>query len=142
MKAKDTNRLNVLRGLIAEITNSAKTSNPITTDLQLLSLLRKRAAAAKSASEEFKAAGRNDLVEKEQMQGYVLEEYAGSVETMSEPDIRDAVKVVVEEVKAAAGGGRFNMGDVLKKILGPGGSLEGKPVDRSTVARLVKQTVG
>ena len=46
MKAKDTPRLNVLRALLADVTNSAKTSNPIKTDMQLLSLLRKRAAAA------------------------------------------------------------------------------------------------
>lgn len=37
MKEKDTNRLNVLRGIIADVTNSAKTSNPIKTDMQLVS---------------------------------------------------------------------------------------------------------
>lgn len=139
MRAKDTNRLNVLRALLAEITNAAKTPNPITTDMQLLSLIRKRSAAAKDAGKEFAAAGRPDLVEREQAQVKVLEEYAGNVETMSEADVKAAVVKVVEAVKAAAE--KVNMGDVLKKLLGPGGVLEGKPVERSEVARIVKQTL-
>lgn len=141
MKEKDTNRLNALRGLLAEVTNQAKTSNPIKTDMQLLALLRKRTAAAKSAGDEFKAAGREDLLEKEEAQVAIFEEYAGGVETMPESDIKNAVTEVVDEVKAVAQG-KVNMGDVLKKILGPGGSLEGKPVDRSEVARIVKQALG
>lgn len=141
MRAKDTNRLNVLRSLISDVNNSTKTSNPIKTDMQLVSLLRKRAAAAKDAGDEFKAAGRDDLVEKEEAQATVLEEYAGSVETMSANDIKDAVNKVIEEAKAVAQG-KINMGDVLKKLMGAGGSLEDKPVDRSEVARAVKQALG
>lgn len=141
MKEKDQNRLNALRGLLAEVTNQAKTSNPIKTDMQLLSLLRKRTAQAKAAGEEFKAAGREDLLEKEESQVAIFEEYAGGVETMSENDITDAVTKVVEEMKAVAEG-KVNMGEVLKKLLGSGGSLEGKPVDRSEVARLVKKALG
>lgn len=140
MKEKDMNRLNVLKGLISEIGNAAKTSNPIRTDMQLLSLLRKRAAASRETSAEFKKAQREDLSEKEDAQAAVLEDYAGSVETMSEDDIRDAVSKVVDEVKAAAS--KVNMGDVLKKLLGPEGSLDGKSVERSQVARIVKQTLG
>lgn len=141
MQQKDTNRLNVLRNLIADITNSAKRNDPVKTDMQVLSLLRKRQASAKQASDEFKAAGRQDLVEKEEGQVDVLEEYAGSVETASEDDIRDVVMKVVEDAKGAQSVGKLNMGDVLKKLLGPGGSLEGKPVDRSQVARIVKQVL-
>ncbi|CAK4033393.1 domain-containing [Lecanosticta acicola] len=141
MKEKDTNRLNVLRGIIADVTNSSKTSNPIKTDMQLVSLLRKRMAAAKEASNDFQAAGRDDLVEKEQAQAAVFEEYAGSVETLSEDDIKSAVTKVVDEMTAVAQG-KVNMGDALKKLLGAGGSLEGKNVDRSEVARVVKQVLG
>lgn len=103
--------------------------------------MRKRLAAAKEASNDFKAAGREDLVEKEQAQAAVVEEYAGSVETLSENDIKDVVTKVVDEMKAVAQG-KINMGDALKKLLGGGGSLEGKNVDRSEVARIVKQVLG
>lgn len=140
MKEKDTNRLNVLRGLISDVTNSAKTNSPIKTDMQLLALLRKRAASAKQASSEFKSAGREDLVEREEDQAKVLQEYAGGVETMSSDDIRDAVTKVVEQTRAESGA-KLNMGDVLKKLLAPGGSLDGKPVEKSEVARIVKDAL-
>lgn len=140
MKEKDTNRLNVLRALLAEVTNQAKTSKPINTDMQLLSLLRKRAAAAKSAGAEFRAAGRQDLEEKEGKQAAIMEEYAGGVEIMSESDLRDAVGKGVEEAKSTAQG-KVNTGDVLKKLLAPGGSLDGKPVEKSEVAKIVKEVL-
>ena len=65
MKAKDTNRLNVLRGLLAEVTNAAKTAQPLDSDMKLLGLLRKRTSAANQAAKEFSDAGRQDLTEKE-----------------------------------------------------------------------------
>jgi len=139
MKAKDTNRLSVLRGLLAEVTNQAKTSSPVKTDMQMLSLLRKRTASAKAASDEFKAAGRQDLVEKEDGQVQVLEEYAEGVETMSLDDVREAVVKTVDEVKQESG--KANMGDVLKKLLGPGGNLDGKPVEKKDVAAIVKEVL-
>ena len=141
MREKDTQRLNVLRSLLAEVTNAAKTQNPIKTDMQLLSLLRKRAAASQTAQTEFQNAGRQDLVDQEKKQVDIMEEYAGTVETMTEEDIRAAVQKVFDEVKAVASG-KVNMGDVLKKLLGPGGSLEGKPADKSEVAKIVKQVIG
>ena len=70
----------------------------------------------------------------------MLEEYADNVETMSKDDLRDAVIQTVDEVKAEATG-KINMGDVLKKLLGPGGRLDGKPVERSEVARIVKEVL-
>ncbi|KAI9839286.1 MAG: hypothetical protein M1819_003281 [Sarea resinae] len=139
MRAKDTNRLNVLRGLLAETTNAAKTSTPFKTDVQLLALLRKRAAASKAAALEFQAAKRDDLKEKEDAQVAVLEEYAGGVETMGVEDIKKSVAEVMEKVKVE--GARMDMGGVLKRLVGPGGSLEGKPVERAEVARIVKEAV-
>lgn len=139
MKDNDTNRKNVLRNLLAEITNAAKTSSPMKSDMQLLSLLRKRAAASRSAGTEFANAGRSDLKEKEDAQVAVLEEYAGGVQTMSGQEIQNAVTQVVEEMKAQ--GGKLNMGDVLKKLLAPGGSLDGKPVEKSEVAKVVKEVL-
>lgn len=143
MQEKDTNRLNVLRSIIADVTNSAKADKPVKSDMQLLSMLRKRQAAAKAASEEFKAAGRPDLVEKEEGQVDVLEQYAGSVETMSGEDIRSVVVKAVEDAKEeqASGAAKANMGDVLKRLLGPGGSLDGQPVDKKEVSKIVKEVM-
>ena len=142
MLEKDTNRLSVLRSLIADVTNAAKSNTPIKTDMQLLSLLRKRQAAANQAKQEFEAAGRKDLVEKEEGQVVVLEQYAESMDMLSADEIRDAVMKAVDQAKEQQSvGNKTNMGDVLKKVLGTGGSLDGKAVDRREVTRIVKEVM-
>lgn len=139
MKAKDTNRLNVVRGILNEVTNAAKTNSPIKSDMQLLSLLRKRAAAAQSAGKEFEEAGRIDLKEKEEAQISILDEYSGNVQTTSIDEIRSIVCKAVEDMKSS--GAKLAMGDVLKRLLAPGGDFEGKPVEKSEVAKVVKEVL-
>ena len=136
MQNKDSNRLSVLRALLSQTLNASKTSNPINTDMQMLALLRKSAAASRAASEEFKGAGRQDLADKEELQVRIMEEYAGGVETLGEEQIREAVAVVVASMKAE--GGKMQMGDVLKRIFAPE-ALGEKPVDKGEVAKIVKQ---
>ena len=36
----------------------------------------------------------------------------------------------------------LNKGTVMRKLLGPGGSLEGKPVEKASVAKLVDAALG
>ncbi|KAH2230473.1 hypothetical protein KXV37_002990 [Aspergillus fumigatus] len=139
MRAKDTARLNVLRALISETNNSTKTSSPIQTDLQLLSLIRKRVAAAKEAANQFAEADRPDLKEKEDAQVAILEEYAGKVETMSLEDIKAVVSQEVSKLKEA--GKKVEVGGLLKSLFAPGGALDGKPAERAEVAKIAKEAV-
>ncbi|PKX90625.1 uncharacterized protein P174DRAFT_453563 [Aspergillus novofumigatus IBT 16806] len=139
MRAKDTTRLNVLRALISETNNAAKTSSPIQTDLQLLSLIRKRAAAAKEAAKQFAEADRPDLKEKEDAQVTILEEYAGKVETMSLEDIKAIVSQEVSKLKE--GGKKVEVGALLKSLFAPGGALDRKPAERAEVAKIAKEAV-
>ncbi|QSZ33937.1 hypothetical protein DSL72_005516 [Monilinia vaccinii-corymbosi] len=138
MKNKDTNRLSVLRSILSQTLNASKTSSPINTDMQMLALLRKSANASRAASEEFKAAGRQDLVEKEESQLKVFEEYAGSVETVGEDEIRNAVTEVVQSLKAD--GAKMQMGDVLRRVFTPE-VLGEKNVEKGEVAKIVKEVL-
>ena len=132
-------RLNVLRAIIAEATNAAKTSTPIKDNMQMLALLRKRRAASKTAAAEFLENKREDLSQKQEEEIAVLDEYASQVKVMSE---EETAKYVDEAISSIKGGeGKFNAGAVLKELLKNGGPLEGKPVDKSVVARLAKQRV-
>ncbi|KAK5133825.1 hypothetical protein LTR08_007255 [Meristemomyces frigidus] len=140
LKAKDTPRLAVLRALLAEITNAAKTSSPLTSDLQLLALLRKRAAASQAARLEFRAAGREDLVAAEEKQGMVLDEYAGSVETVGVGEVEGVVEEVVREMRGG-GAGKVGLGEVMKRLFAVGGGLEGKAVERGVVAQVVREVL-
>ncbi|KAH0408312.1 hypothetical protein KCU90_g22057, partial [Aureobasidium melanogenum] len=87
----------------------------------------------------FSDAGRADLTEKENAAIKVLEEYAGSVETVSEDYIKEVVQSTIDSIKTEAQGAKVVMGDVLKKLLAPGGAFEGKPVEKSQVAKAVRQ---
>ena len=128
--------MNVLRAILAETTNASKTSTPIKTDIQLLSLLRKRIAASRSAAQEFGDAKRDDLRDKELAQVAVIEEYASGVETVGQDFIAEVVARVIGAMRT--NGQILNMGTVLKALVGPGGELDGKPVDKAEVARIAK----
>lgn len=131
--------MNVLRALISETNNSVKTASPIQTDLQLLSLIRKRASAAQQAAQQFAEAGRPDLKENEDAQVTILEEYAGQVETMSQDDIKAIVAQEVSKLKEA--GNKVEIGSLLKALFAPGGAMDGKPAERSEVAKIAKDAV-
>lgn len=132
-------RLNVLRALISETNNAAKTSTPIQTDVQLLALIRKRAAAAKDAAHQFAEAERPDLKAQEDAQIVVLEEYAGQVQTMSLDEIDAIVSQELARMKEA--GKKIEVGGLLKALFASGGPLDGKPVERAQVAKIAKETV-
>ena len=129
----------MLRGLLAETTNASKGSFPLRTDIQVLALLRKRAAASKAAAEEFAAAGREDLSQKELSEAAVMDEYAAGVETIDESEIVTAIQGSLNKLRTESK--TVNAGTVLKDLLGPGGSLAEKPVEKALVAKLVKEAV-
>ena len=145
MRAKEATRLGVLRSVLAATLNASKTAAPINTDAQLVALLRKMTRASQDAAEEFRGAGRGDLEQKEQEQIKILDEYvAGSgVQDVSADDLRIMVAGVVTAL-ASEGEvqGQAKMGDVMKKLLAPGGPLEGKSVEKAELAKVVKEVLG
>ncbi|KAI9728064.1 MAG: hypothetical protein M1834_007780 [Cirrosporium novae-zelandiae] len=140
LKAKDKNRLNVLRAVLAETTNLNKTSNPISSDLDLLLVLRKKVKASKTACEEFAAANRDDLKDKEQAQIAVLEEYAGQVDVMAPEQLREIVVKKIEEMKI--GNDKVNKNAAIKALLGPSGEFQGKDIYKGDVVRIVNEVLG
>lgn len=127
-------RLNVLRAILSEATNASKGPSPIKTDMQVLALLRKRILGSKAASEEFAQAKRDDLKEKQDAEIAVMDEYAAQVKTFGEEDLSTAIEQAYQKLKDTA---KVNAGTILKELLGPGGTLDGKPVEKSQVAKMV-----
>lgn len=99
----------------------------------------KRSRTARETAKEFAASGRDDLVQKETAEADVFESYAEGIQTLSSEDVTAALKATVEEIKAKAG--KVDLGSLIKAAMGAGGSLEGKPVERSKVAELAKKLV-
>ncbi|CAK7265124.1 hypothetical protein SEPCBS119000_001349 [Sporothrix epigloea] len=138
MKAKDKARLVVLRSVLAATLNASKTAQPIDTDAKLVALLRKTARTSQDAASEFREAGRTDLAEKEQEQIQILEAYAqeGAGQSASSEEVTAAVEAIISELKAASTSVRA--GDVIKRLLLPGGPLEGKDFNKAEMAKIVK----
>ena len=139
MRTKDTPRLAVLRAIISDITNSTKTQSPILDDISLLSLLKKRISASRTAVEEFYQADRKDLVNKEEEQLRILEDYASKIRTMDSGEIRDLVIKLVESLRSDSR--QLSMGDVMKRAFGPEGAFEGKMVEKKEVVKTVKEVL-
>lgn len=128
-------RLDVLRGLISEVTNAAKSSKPVNTDSQMLSIIRKRVKSSKAAAEEFETAKREDLRAREFAQIAVLEDYVKDSNSMGEADITTAIQDVIGKMRTKEK--EVNRGSIMKALVGPGGSLADQTVDKSEVSRLV-----
>lgn len=129
-------RLDILRGLISDVTNAAKTSRPITTDTQMLNIIRKRVKSSEAAVEEFQNAKRDDLKTREVAQIAVLEAYIGESVSMGEDDITRSIQDVVGRLRSEEK--TVSQGSVMKLLVGPGGILEDQAVDRQAVAKFVK----
>ncbi|KAL2021979.1 hypothetical protein VTK56DRAFT_6398 [Thermocarpiscus australiensis] len=141
MKAKDTNRLSVLRAVLAATLNASKTDKPIKTDVQLVSLLRKTALKSREAAAEARAAGREDLAEKEEAQQRILEEYAANsgVREVGEAELRQIIETAKTELVANGVGEMALSGQLFGKLLSRGGPLDGLNVNRQEVARLIME---
>ena len=129
-------RLDVLRGLIADVTNAAKTSKPVASDGQMLNIIRKRIKNSEAAVEEFQNANRDDLKVREVAQIAVLESYIGESASLGEDEITRVIQDVIGRLRTEET--VVNQGSVMKSLVGAGGTLEDQAVDRQVVARLVK----
>jgi uncharacterized protein len=127
----------VIRSIISEINRLESGPTPIKTDLQLLNMLNKRKEASHTAAKQFAEAQREDLKEKEEAQISVLDEYAASVQVMSKEEMVSVVRDVVGEM--GEDGKRQPL--VMKQLLQPGGTLEGKPVDKKELAKAVQEVL-
>ncbi|KAL2292651.1 hypothetical protein FJTKL_07757 [Diaporthe vaccinii] len=141
MRAKDAARLSVLRTILSATNNAAKTSSPIKTDVQLVQLLRKTARGNHEAAEEARAAGREDLIAKEEAQVKIIDEYIADsgVQTLGKDEIRAIVEKVISEIKNDGVDEKRISGELFKRLMAKDGPLEGKEVDRSEIAQIAKE---
>ena len=142
MRAKDAARLTVLRSVLSATLNASKTASPITTDAQLVALLKKTRASSLEAAGEFSAAGRADLADGERAQVAILDEYVAA-SGVQELDYDALYKIVAPTVQAARDAEeKIRVGDVMKKLLAPGGPLDGKIFNKGDLAKIVTGVVG
>lgn len=128
--------MNAVRGVLAELTNFSKMNKSVSTDAQIIAMLKSRAKLSKSASEDFRAAKRDDLREKEEAQIAVLQEYIESVKMVSEEEILNLAAEAVNRLQLE--GRSIYMGSVIKSLLE---ALDGRAVEMASVSRIVREVV-
>ncbi len=120
MRAKDSIRLDTLRGLIALFSNeliAQKSTDTFLNDESTLTLIRRSVKQHKDSIEQFTKGGRMDLVEKEALELKVLEAYLPA--QMSAVDIEAYVQKKISETGPIDPKkmGQF-MGGIMKDLKG------------------------
>jgi len=112
MKAKDGNRVSVLRFLLSAIRNREIEKRDALDDEEVLAEITSSAKRRRESMEAFEAGGRMDLVEKEERELAILQEYLP--EQLSPEEIRSVVLEVVDAVGAAS---TSDLGKVMKELM-------------------------
>lgn len=132
MKAKDADRLSVLRMTKAALMNEAnrRSADYVLTDDESLKVLNTLVKQRKDSVEQFEKAGRDEMAAKERQEITVLEEYLPQSASIEE--IERAVGEAIQEVGATS---IKEMGAVMKAAQA---KLAGKSVDGKLVSETVK----
>ena len=102
------------------------------TDEDILAVIQKEAKQRRDSIEEFKKAGRQELVDKEAKELEMLQTYLPT--QMTEEEIRGIVKQTISEIGAA---GAADMGKVMGALMP---KVKGK-ADGGLVSRIVKEAL-
>jgi uncharacterized protein len=136
MLSKDETKTSVLRMLISaigyyEIQKGG--AGYSATEEDVLSVIQKEAKKIKDSIEQFSAAGRTELVEKEKKELDILEVYLP--EQMGEDEIR---KLVADAITKTGATTQADMGKVMGALMP---ATKGK-ADGGMVSRIVKESLG
>lgn len=126
MKGRDQSRLDALRLMVSAI-RYVEVDNPNLNDEQIVEVLKKEAKKRREAIEAYKAAGRQESVEKEQYELTLIESYLPK--TMPEEEVRVKVKEALESAKPENFGMAMNA--AMKAV--------GKDAEGGTVSKIVKE---
>ncbi len=129
MRAKDTARRDTLRNLSAAIKQVEVDERKELSDSEIEAILTKYAKQREDALAQFKAAGREDLVAKEEAELKIVKSYLP--EPLSDEELKALVEDVIKEV------GATSMKD-MGKIMGAIKSKVGSRADGSKVNKIVK----
>lgn len=130
MKNKDMAKLSVLRMIISSIKNKELEKKSSLVDEDVLAILSSEAKKRREAISGFEKAGRPELAQGEKNELEIIQSYLP--EQMTEEEIRDIVKLAVEETGAQ---GMKEIGLVMKEIMP---KVKGK-ADGNLVNSIVKE---
>ncbi|MCY4744192.1 GatB/YqeY domain-containing protein [Pelomonas sp. UHG3] len=129
MRAKDSDRLLTIRGLLAAVKQKEVDERIVVDDAGLVAIVDKLIKQRKDSISQFAAAGREDLVAKESAELAVLQVYLP--ERLSAEAVAEKVAAIVAELGASGPG---DMG----KVMAAAKAALGNSAEMSTVSAAVK----
>ena len=132
MRAKDSERLTTIRMLLAAVKQKEVDERIEVDDAALVAIVDKLIKQRKDAISQFAAAGRTDLVEKENAEVKVLEVYLP--QRLSADEVATEVKALVVELGAAGPG---DMG----KVMAAAKARLGSKAEMALVSAAVKEAL-
>lgn len=129
MRAKDSDRLLTIRGLLAAVKQKEVDERITVDDAALVAIVDKLIKQRKDSISQFAAAGRDDLVAKESAELAVLQVYLP--ERLSAEAVAEKVAALVAELGASGPG---DMG----KVMAAAKAALGNTAEMSTVSAAVK----
>jgi hypothetical protein len=134
MKAQEKDRLLALRTLHSEIKNLELIEQKELSDGNVAGVVARAIKQRMESIEQFKAANRNDLVEKEQAQADIYKKYLPAQLTKEEIEV-----IVVAAIAEAGAQGKQDMGKVMKIVMPQvKGRADGKLVNEIVAQKLDK----
>ena len=135
MREKNTLALNTIRMLKSSIKNAAIEkggADAELTDPEIVAVIRKEVKKRQDSIEQYKTAGRAELVEQEEAEMAVLNGYLP--EPLSEDKIAEIIEAAIAEVGATS---RKEMGQVMKIVQEKtAGRADGKTLSQAVMAKL------
>jgi uncharacterized protein YqeY len=136
LRAKDTIRLDTLRGLNALFMNellngkAGPTNSEFVSDDVAISLIKRSVKQRKDSIEQFTKGGREDLASKEKTELAILESYMPSM--MSKDEIKIVAKMRIDAIKASGtidpkSTGKI-VGQIMKELAGKADGADVKAV--------------
>ncbi len=133
MRAKDTERRNTLRNIQAMVKQIEVDERRELSDADLETILMKYAKQREDAIAQFKEAGRDDLVAKEEAELAIVRSYLP--EPLSDEELKATLQEIIAKLNATS------MKD-MGKVMGAAKSTIGSRADGGRINRCVKELLG
>jgi len=130
LKAKDTEKLSVIRMLISEIKKVQIDKKKELSDEEIIQVIQKYAKQRKESIKQYRDAGREDLAQKEEKELEIVSKFLP--EQLSEEEINKIVEQAISETGASS---MKDMGKVMKVVME---KVKGR-ADGSLVSKIVKE---
>ena len=132
MKAGDRLKLSTLRMLVAAIKQKEIDTRAELSDDEIVSVIEKQMQQRLEAAEQYEAAGRNELFEKESQEAEILKAYLP--EKMGEEEVVEMIEKIISDM------GEINMKD-MGKIMSILKDKAGSKIDMKLASQMVRETI-